>query len=133
MKNYLTKLVCIALIAALSWSGFGNVLCYGTDGHVAVEPAFHDHCHGHGAPSEHRHREAHGLAIEALDDCNPCVDVLLGHDGEPIRLKNTVSFGDIGTGIPFYADVSPLTAAANNTTYNTFSFFTPLKSIILLT
>ncbi len=134
MKKYSTKLVCLVLMAALTWSGYGNVLCYGQDGHVAVESALHNHCHDHDEhASAPAHDETHGDEIQASDGCSPCVDVLIGHAGEPIRLKNMVSLGSLSYNTAYSVGIRLLTAAANIKTYDSFSFFTPLRSIVLLT
>jgi hypothetical protein len=59
----------------------GMVLCFGTHGHVAIEPAGHRHCddavhyHGHGADAEASHEKATGYV--AQEHCDPCVDIPL--------------------------------------------------------
>ena len=121
-------------MAALTWSGYGNVLCYGQNGHVAVEPALHRHCHDH---DEHASSPGHdkilGVEIQASDGCNPCVDVLIAHDSEPIRLKKVVSLSGLTANIASAVGARSLTAGVRFKTDESCSFFTPLKNIVLLT
>lgn len=66
------------LVVALLWlpllgnvSG-GMVVCFGASGHVAVEPAGHDHCaDAHARAAEHGHLDMRH------DECIPCVDIPL--------------------------------------------------------
>lgn len=69
-------LVVLMWLTALNVSQ-AMVLCLGTDGHIAVEPAGHDHC----ADGSHEH-DRDLTAWEAADhshvgpgQCRPCIDI----------------------------------------------------------
>jgi hypothetical protein len=68
----------IYLLMAGSTSG-GFVLCIGTDGHMALEPAFHERCdhlpHGHQEGVRQLARETTSHAEDP--HCNPCIDIPL--------------------------------------------------------
>ena len=139
MKNFLGKLVYFCLIAAYVLASGGGVLCYGSDGHVAVEIAFHDHCHGHShshehdEETEHEHHESEH-DIEFCSDCQPCTDVPLSSDyfgASSVKnlvqifkpaLNNVAVINDGDSLI--ITDFSPSAYSA---------FFSPLKTIVLLT
>jgi hypothetical protein len=53
-KEFVTVLVCLSLIGNCV---YGTVLCFGADGHVEFESAFHTQCtdHVHSQPTDHGH------------------------------------------------------------------------------
>jgi hypothetical protein len=127
MKTYLLKLVIIVLIGSVACCGYGTVICFGHDGHIQIEPALHDHC-GHSAKDAGHPEQWQSEA----DACCPCVDVLIGDQLEPVRLKKPVQ-SDALCFIVIQKDSNAVlgdTMAPDKA--ETFSFFTPLKTIILL-
>ena len=66
-------LVCL-LIAANS--AHGAVLCFGADGHVEIEPTFHD-CGDHSGDTHPAEQKQHSSRIKnaKTGHCGPCVDV----------------------------------------------------------
>ena len=132
MSRLISKTVSIILALTIVYGGYGNVLCYGDDGHIALEPVFHNHCdHDH----EHKHEshaEHEDVETNLSDKCSPCVDILNSTDIEPVRiqllsLSNPADFHLIAAN-----SVDPL-GIVNTDQKSLSSFFKPLKTIILLT
>ena len=71
IKAGLTKLVCIVLVGAVSLSCSSGVLCYGDDGHVAIELLLHDHCGHSGHEDDSSHRESEHPVFVISDACSP--------------------------------------------------------------
>ena len=132
MSRLKSKFIGVTSILSLIFNCCGNVLCYGNDGHIAVEPAFHNHCNH----DEHSHKpDCSGYEQSCTcmaNKCNPCVDILTLTDIEPVRIQ-----------FQLLHDLSSLNAVAVNSVdplgiiktfqEDIFSFFKPLKTIILLT
>ncbi|MHC4926692.1 MAG: hypothetical protein ACYTER_05065 [Planctomycetota bacterium] len=138
MSQLMTKLVHFILIALLVCNGYGNVVCFGSDGHIAIEPAFHDHCatsHDHGHGHHHHSDTAHRDETESCLDvsCSPCTDMLITTDLEPARLQTSTQSEVAHSGI----DLKTVADSYNHHCYecnvDPFSYFTPLETIILLT
>jgi hypothetical protein len=128
MHKIVSKFVRFSLILAVTFSSYGNVLCYGSDGHVAIEPLFHNHC-GH---DEHEHDENQGRDSVCLNSCSPCQDVLIRNDLEPARMKNSVSFCNFHFSNSVSKEITSC-FAIRIAQYEISSFFAPLNSIRLLT
>ena len=70
-----------AMLSVLISGTSGMVLCIGTDGHVAIEPAHHDTCHN-ACETTNKHRPPEPLIKEhaGAHDCNSCIDLALSLD-----------------------------------------------------
>ncbi|MHC5199468.1 MAG: hypothetical protein ACYSO1_05055 [Planctomycetota bacterium] len=133
IKAGLTKLVCIVLVGAVSLSCSSGVLCYGDDGHVAIELMLHDHCGHSGHEDDSSHRESEHPVFVISDACSPCTDVLMGQEREPVRKQQSNPCGQ-AEAVAVLGDV--LTACGCKDACiipDQTPFFTPLKSIVLLT
>ena len=132
MSRLISKTVSIILVLTVVCGGYGNVWCYGDDGHIAVEPLFHNHCdHDHGHKHEN-HAEHEDIETHLTEKCSPCADILISTDIEPVRiqlisLSNSADFHLIAVN-----SVDPL-GTINTDQKCLSSFFRPLKTIILLT
>jgi hypothetical protein len=134
-KKCIAVLVCLLIIGN---SAHGTVLCFGADGHIELESAFHERCE---APVHYETSGQNKLLYEAHHHaegkhCEPCIDI-------PISIGLTKV-----TDIPkqsnpaFLVPVAGVIVAAdepNPSAYNfssnsffTTSYFTPLSTIILL-
>ena len=135
-RKSVALLVCL-FVAANSVQG--TVLCFGADGHVEFELAFHERCtdHDHSRPSEHdRHSSDAGHEEDGRCHNGPCVDVPV--DVGLARISQTTEQLDSA----FAAIVADVIAALEQFDYlehnlvsNTFfdtSYFGPLRTIILL-
>ena len=70
---------CVAALVCLlmaSNSVHGAVLCFGTDGHVQIEPTFHERCND-SAHSQHTEQKQVSNRVNHVENehCQPCVDV----------------------------------------------------------
>ena len=70
-----------AMLSVLISGTPGMVLCIGTDGHVAIEPAHHDTCHDTCETGSHHRTPAPLIKEHAGEhDCNSCIDLALSLD-----------------------------------------------------
>ena len=133
-KKCMIVLICLLIIGNLAQ---GTVLCFGADGHVELESAFHKHCddpvHSHTSDqNQHSHEAGH----EKGKHCEPCVDIpisigLAKISHKPKQLNPT--FPVLSTNVIILTD--KLDFPAYNSISNTFvdtSYFTPLRTVILL-
>ena len=133
MKDTLRKLVHGLLVCLIALPTYGNVLCQEQDGHVEIEPALHNHCRHEGQAHEAIAQEHHAN-FTSEDPCNPCTDVQIGNDLLlPSPLKKTISYasiplGGIGIGETFVSETN-----RDFNTHTHFTFFAPLRDIVLRT
>ena len=131
-------IVFICLLIA-SNSAHGTVLCFGADGHTEIESAFHERCndpvHSH-APEENQLSYNANHEKTKHKHCEPCVDIpiyislaKISHTPKqlnptfPVPATNTI----IGADKP---DSSAYNSASS--TFVATSYFTPLRTVILL-
>ena len=81
MRSKKTTATSILLVLLIYVFMAGNTsgelaLCIGADGHIALEPVIHEHCHNHPHiehdPSSMEHE--HGEHVES-PHCKPCIDI----------------------------------------------------------
>jgi len=131
---------CVVVLVCLLIAGnsaHGIVLCFGADGHIEFESAFHKRCNDpvHSQSSDQSH-----LSCEADHErgkhCGPCVDVpipigLAKISHIPKQLNPTFPVPVTNIIISNYKPDS----STYNFTPNTFvpsPYFTPLRTVILL-
>lgn len=130
------KTIIILLIGMIFWSlmsGHSTVICYGADGHIAVEPAVHNHCSG---------LETDTISLEQGE---LYVSESHGHCTDSAAISNIL--GPIRKNGDFAQDISVLSScihtAITTHTPSIFreyaisdlhfsSFHTPLQTIVLL-
>ncbi|NIP25794.1 MAG: hypothetical protein GWN67_12320 [Phycisphaerae bacterium] len=133
-KEYMVVLICLLIIGNLTQ---GTVLCFGADGHVELEPAFHNHCdhlvHLHASgQNQHSHEPGH----EKSEHCAPCVDIPISAGltkiSHTFKLTKTTSPAPAAN---VFNDTDKINCSAfdliSNTSVDT-SYFTPLRTVILL-
>ncbi len=133
---FIALLVCLFVAAS---SVQGTVLCFGADGHVEFESAFHERCadHDHSRPSEHD-RSSSGTGHEEGGHCDngQCIDVPV--DVALAKISQTTE----QSGAAFATVVADVTIAleqsecsehnlVSSALFDT-SYFSPLRTIILL-
>jgi hypothetical protein len=127
----------VAMMCVSPMSGSSTVICYGSDGHIAVEPILHDHCDCPESDEDDHRIDSNSSLILFTCDHSHCKDLLAissavisDRKNDKPRLtkafvqsfnqksipKNTTS----SFTYPFFRDTE------------LFSFFTPLRTIILL-
>ena len=133
-KRCFVVLICLSIAGNLA---HGTVLCFGADGHTELESAFHERCDD---PVHSYALDQNQLSCEAEHEkgkhCEPCVDVPISIGLAKISRTSTQ------LNLTFPAPVTNmivLTDKFNFSTYNsasnTFaatSYFTPLRTVILL-
>ena len=133
-KKCMVVLICLLIIGNLAQ---GTVLCFGADGHVEFESAFHKRCdhpvHSHTSDqNQHSHEAGH----EKGKHCEPCVDVPISFGLakiSPVTKQLNPTFPVLSTSVIILTD--KLDFPAYNSISNTFvdtSYFTPLRTVILL-
>jgi hypothetical protein len=133
-KKCAVLLICLLVICNLAQ---GVVLCLGADGHIEIESAFHKRCAGPAHSDASDNNQSFGQTDnEDCKHCGPCIDVPISFglakiSRMPKKLSSTVS-----APAAFVVIASDkLTFSAYNLvadTSNITSYFTPLRTIILL-
>ena len=133
-KKCIVVLICLSIVGNLA---HGTVLCFGSNGHIELESAFHERCYDpvhSSAPNQNQ------LSPEAEHEkgkhCGPCVDVPISiglakifHTSTklnptfPAPVTNMIVLTD-------KFDFSAYNSASN--TFSATSYFTPLRTVILL-
>jgi len=127
-------LICLLIVGN---STNGVVLCFGVDGHIKIESAFHERCndHGHSQPTD---QEQLSYQLDHGNDkhCEPCIDV-------PVSIglaKITRVSKQLNPTFPApAANVIILANKFNHSAYNSASnsldatsYFAPLRAVVLL-
>ena len=138
MKNKNITILIIALICCNSAGGFFTVICHGSDGHVAIEPARHNHCQCPESGEKTGHDEPEGLFIDPATGHEHCTDTIaFSNILIPERKNKKLSTQPALSNTLFLKTISAQSASfceAWATQCNDLpSFFTPLRTIILLT
>ena len=136
LKQKVTILL-IGLMCFSSVSGFFKVTCHGSDGHVAVEPVFHNHCECPEPDHTDNRNNSSESDVDLSFEHNHCKDIMTTSDFYVLAQKNhTTSLLKIVTTNSFLKSVSfdiSLHLRYSNTKHDKLSpFFTPLRTVILL-
>jgi hypothetical protein len=133
-KKCIVVLICLLIV--------GNpahrvVLCFGAEGHIEIEPAFHERCNDpvHSYASD-KNQLSYEAGHEKGKHCALCVDVPISLGLAKIshvskQLNPTLPVPAVNVIVA----ADRLTFSAYNSVPNTFvasSFFTPLRTVILL-
>ncbi len=133
-KKCMVVLICLLIIGNLAQ---GTVLCFGADGHVELEPAFHKHCdhpvHSHASDqNQHSHEAGH----EKCKHCEPCVDIPISFGLEKIspvaKQLNSTFFVPATKAIVLTDNLDFSAYKLISKTFVDTSYFTPLRTVILL-
>lgn len=141
MKRICRKMVALIICLLVASSSVqGTVLCFGADGHIEFESAFHDQCsdHAHSCPHDRDSPGAECGEEGKHCHCGPCVDVPVDIGIAKIsqtaeQLDRDFALAVIAADVvitceqPCYLESNPVWTALILTSY-----FTPLRTIILL-
>ena len=126
------KFVYLILMGTTACASYGQVLCYGDNGHVKIETAFHDHCdHDHDHGGNHLPDDHHEHITP--DKCGPCIDLPFGNEPyDPVKIQKY--FGSNTSFTVVALDNSNTTQCIRSNDFHALcdTFFTPLKVIVLL-
>lgn len=133
-KKYFCVIVCLLIAGNVSQ---GVVVCFGSDGHVAVEGAFHeDHCGGTGHNEHSEHDQPTFEHVHGHEEhCHPCVDVPI-----PVDAAKTSRFSQDHNFALFVPSIASLaggdvcfSAFTSTTDYSVDSpYFIGLRTVIIL-
>jgi hypothetical protein len=135
-REFTAVLICLSLIGN---SAYGTVLCFGSDGHIEFEPAFHEQCTDH-VHSQSANQSHHSFEHEHEHDrhCHSgqCVDVSICLDLAKIsqtreQLNSTCATFAAGV----IAAVELRVCCEHLSPLDVFAFtsyFRPLRAVILL-
>ena len=135
-KAFVAVVVCLSLIGNCV---YGTVLCFGADGHIEFESAFHDECreHVHSQSANHGHRPSEGKHEHDKHYHNgQCVDVPISFDLAKISRmtkQSNPAFAALAAGV--IAPVEQSDCSEHLATSHAFSvtgYFAPLRTVILL-
>ena len=133
-KKCFVVLICLLLAGN---SAHVVVLCFGANGHIEIESAFHERCDdsAHSQPTDQNQLS---YQVDHVEDrhCKPCVDIPISISLAKIthvskQLNST--FPAPATNVIVLANKFNL--SAYNSASNTFDaapYFTPLRTVILL-
>jgi hypothetical protein len=133
MHIFIKKLIYAILMFAVVFAGSGSVICYGADGHMAVASAFDSCCCEHEKQADRANIKSESLSTSP-DGCGTCIDIpASGNFMKPLDVKSSVliSAGTLNTITiekPVFSSIH-----TNPITYSVSPFFTPLRTIVLLT
>ena len=133
-RKCIVLLICLVIIGNLAQ---GTVLCFGADGHIELESAFHEHCdhpvHSH---TSDQNQPSCETGHEKGEHCKPCVDVPISFGLakiSPVTKKLNPTY------LVPAANVIVLTENLDFSAYNSISntsvdtsYFIPLRTVILL-
>ena len=133
-RKCIVVLICLLIVGNLA---YGSVLCFGADGHIELESAFHERCDDpvHSYPLD-QNQVSYQVDHEQDKHCEPCVDVPFSTDLAKIfRVSKQLNptFPVPATNVIVADD--KLNFSAHNSASNPFidtPYFTPLRTVILL-
>jgi len=133
-KKCIAVFICLLIAGSLT---HGTVLCFGSDGHIEIESAFHERCdhpvHSYASDQNQLSSEAEH---EICKHCGPCVDIPISIGLAKISRASTQlnpTFLVPATNVIVATD--KLNFSICNFASDTFaatSYFTPLRTVILL-
>ena len=133
-KKCFAVLTCLLIVGN---SVQGTVLCFGVDGHIEIETAFHERCDdpAHSQPADQKQLSYQSDHVKGKH-CEPCVDIPITIGLAKIsRMSKQLnsSFPAPATTVIIPADKSNLSAYNSaSSAFDTASYFTPLCTVILL-
>lgn len=133
-RQYVVLLICLSIVGNLChW----KVLCFGADGHIEVESAFHERCDDQAPYDASEQKELFsGEVHEICEHCGPCLDIPISND--LVQISKTAQKLNIKFLIPttyMLIDTDKLNSSQFNLASNTFAdtyYFDPLCTVILL-
>jgi len=133
-KEFIIVFLCLSIVGNIAhW----KVLCFGADGHIELESAFHDRCDD---PDHSSAPDQNVLSSKAAHEicrhCGPCIDIPVSND--LVQISNTLQ--KLNSKFPVSStymliDTDKLNSSVYKFASNTFtatSYFDPLRTVILL-
>ena len=133
-KRYIIVFLCFLIVGNLAhW----KVLCFGADGHVELESAFHECCDEPDYSSAPNQNGLHYKAVhENCKHCGPCIDMPISNDLVQISTTSQKIISKFPVTITnMLIDTDKLNSSVYHLASNNFtdtSYFTPLRTVVLL-
>ena len=133
-KKCFVVFICLLIVGN---SAHGVVLCFGVDGHIEIESAFHERCDdpAHSQPTDQRQLSYPSDHVKDKH-CEPCVDVPISIGlAEITRVSKQLNstFPAPATNVIVLANkFNPSAYSAASNTFAATSYFIPLRTVILL-
>lgn len=126
----------IALMCFGPISGLSIVVCYGANGHIAVEPTIHGHCESSELDESGCRKDSSQFGISLSSDHGHCRDILVTSNVVIPARKNI----KLSTHKVFTTNLSLKSTSIHTSSvfslatqsYDLSSFFAPLRTVILL-
>ena len=133
-KEGVIVLACLLTFGSLA---HGVVLCFGVDGHIKIESAFHERCDdpAHSQPSDQKQLS---YRVNHIEDrhCEPCVDIPISIGLAKItrvsKQLNSVLAAPAANAIVLANKFNLSAYSSVSNTFDDASYFTPLQTVILL-
>ena len=131
-KKCFVVLICLLTVGS---SARGVVLCFGVDGHIEIESAFHERCDdsAHSQPTE---KKQISYQVDHVEDrhCEPCVDIPIFISLAKIsRASKQLNSAFPATNVIVLANKFNLSAYNSaSSAFDAAPYFTPLRTVILL-
>ena len=132
-----TIILILVLMCFSPISSLFTVICYGSDGHIAVEPILHNHCDCHESEGGSHQKDSSESGIDFSSQHSHCKDTLAASDlATSVRKNFKPQLAKVLAQSLYQKSVYDHTISSfrNTLLWNTefSSFFTPLESVILL-
>lgn len=133
-KKCIVVLICLSIVSNLA---HGTVLCFGSDGHIEIEAAFHECCdHPVHSSAPDQNQLSCEAEYEISKHCGPCIDIPISIGLAKIsRTSTKLNPTFPAPVINMVVLTDKFDFSAYNSASNTFaatSYFTPLRTVILL-
>ena len=127
----------IALMCFSPISGSFTVICYGSDGHVVVEPIFHNHCDCSETEEVSQHKDSGESGIDFSNDDSHCKDTLIASSVViSVRKDNKPRLAKVFVQGLYQKTISDQISSSFKHPLLWYtelsSFFSPLRTVILL-
>jgi len=133
-KKCFIVLICLLIVGN---SAHGVVLCFGSDGQIEIESAFHKRCDDpfHPQPTDQKQLSYQSDHIKNKN-CEPCIDIPIFIGLAKITRvskQSNSTFPAQAANVIVLADKSDLSAYNSaSSAFDAASYFTPLRTVILL-
>ena len=131
-KKCFVVLICLLIVGN---SAYAAVLCFGEDGHIEIESAFHKRCDDpvHSQPTDQKQLS---YQVDHVEDrhCEPCVDIPIFISLAKIsRASKQLNSAFPATNVIVLANKFNLSAYNSaSSAFDAAPYFTPLRTVILL-
>lgn len=133
MRIFINKCVYVVLIFTVVLASGGRVVCHRADGHVTVKSAFDNCCRGRETQNDRANVKSEFLNASP-ESCGPCIDTPASDDlMKPLDAKSSVQISTATLNMIIIEKPVFSSNYSDPISYSVSPFFTPLRTIVLLT